>query len=146
LPAAVKAADIGASKQGKAGRPPRQYYHARFGLPLTKEDLDYDSEDNSNYIPDLRGSNKALDEYNDVTFEEKEAMKLWNQHIAAYPPYGDGYVPLICESFVRQYGPVILAKGLRHNFLIHFMNLWDFSLIDGNHIKRLIAIIDDCNI
>jgi hypothetical protein len=40
-----------------------------------------------------------LDEFEDVSAEEKEFMKLWNTHIFSFPVYADGYLPLVCERF-----------------------------------------------
>lgn len=74
--------------------------------------------------------------------EEKELMKMWNTHVNSFPPYSNAYVSMSCEVFVRKFGNIILAKNLRHNLLLHLMNLVDFNLIRLSDVKSCIQFID----
>lgn len=121
----------------------RQYYHARLGLPLCDEELPFDSDDDCDTSFELVKSNKALDEFEDVSLEEKELMKLWNTHIHGFLPYADAYVPMVCERFVLKFGKEIVSKKLRHNLLLHLISLWDFGLVRADDIKKCVEIVDN---
>jgi hypothetical protein len=60
---------------------PRQYYHPRIGLPLMNIEVDVDSDKDIDQAPMLQQNNRLLDEFEDVSFEEKEFMKLWNMYV-----------------------------------------------------------------
>ena len=122
----------------------RQYYHARLGYPLTNyEFLNCDSDDEIDMSYEKTTSLRSLDEFEDIPSEEKELMKMWNFHINSCPPYANQYLPIICEIFATNYGKEILGKKLRHNLLIHYLNLLDFNLIRKEDIKKCMEIIDN---
>lgn len=127
-----------------AARAVRQYYHSRLGLPLAvDEDMSYDSDiDDIDETLDLVSRNKALDEFEDVSFEEKEFMKLWNTHMNTANPYSDSYVTLECRRFAVLFADEIINKNLRHNFLLHLMNMWDFGLLRHDEVLSYIKIVD----
>jgi polycomb protein SUZ12 len=52
---------------------------------------------------------------------------------------GDYQLPIACQTFVEEYGPKIIKKGLYHNFILHLTNLYDFGLIRPDLIQRTIA-------
>ena len=85
---------------------------------------------------------QMLDEFEDVSLEEKEFMKLWNRHVQFYKIFSDRNVPHACEAFARKYGTCIAAMNLRQNFLLHLFNLWDNSLISSSTISSSLAIVD----
>lgn len=107
---------------------------------------------------------QLIDEFEDVTIEEKEFMKLWNRHVHSYrsvcpllvaahvpsltplvPPrsvYSDASMPSVCVEFARAVGPVLVRHGLRHNFVLHLLNLWDNALINTQLISQCIDIVD----
>ena len=122
----------------------KMYYHARLGLPLTNfEFLHCDSDDEIDMSYENTSSNRSLNEFEDIPCEEKEFMKLWNYHIHTCCPYANQYVPIICEMFATDFGSRIIEKKLRHNCLIHYLNLMDFNLIRKNDIKKCMYIIDN---
>jgi hypothetical protein len=122
----------------------RQYYHSRTGMPLVEEELAYDSDQETDGYgwQDLIGAHRLLDEFEDVSYEEKEFMKLWNTHIHVFPPYSDAYLPVIVERFVTRFGDAIARRKLRYNLLLHLMTMWDFGLLRGDEVQRLIAVVD----
>ncbi|CAE7876157.1 Su(z)12, partial [Symbiodinium sp. KB8] len=83
-----------------------------------------------------------IDEFEDVSIEEKELMKLWNAHVAEYVHYSDANVPFLCEEFARKWGAHLIARGLRHNFLMHLLTLWDFAVIDYASVDHCIGVVD----
>lgn len=123
----------------------RQYYHARLGLPVMENSisLSYDSDHEIDQTATVLARNKALDEFEDVSVEEKEFMKLWNTHMQTRSiSYADSYVCMDCEDFVLNFGKAVLEKNLRHNFALHLINMWDFGLLKGDDIQRLLGMID----
>ena len=125
----------------------RQYYHARLGYPLTNyEFLNCDSDDEIDMNYEKNTAIRSLDEFEDIPSEEKELMKMWNFHINNCTPYANQYLSIICEIFAINFGKEILGKKLRHNLLIHFLNLVDFNLIRKEDVKKCMEIIDNFTI
>lgn len=120
----------------------RQYYHPRTGLPIVNEELGHESEDECDNRWDLMMANQALDEFEDIGYEEKVFMKLWNTHIASFPPYGDGYLPIVCERFVRKFASRIVDEHLRYHCLFHFLVMHDFGLLRSDEVQYYMTIID----
>jgi hypothetical protein len=121
----------------------RQYFHARLGLPLTdSEFLNCDSDDDIDMSWEKSAGNRGLSEFEDICQEEKLLMTLWNTHVGAYPPYANAYVPMVADLFVRKFAAEILTKGLRHNLLLHLLNLADFNLLSIEDVHSLIKIVD----
>lgn len=122
--------------------PTRQYYHPRTGLPIVNEELGYESEDECDNRWDLMMANQALDEFEDIGYEEKVFMKLWNTHISSFPPYGDGYLPIVCERFVRKFSSRIVDEHLRYHCLFHFLVMFDFGLLRSDEVQYYMTIVD----
>jgi hypothetical protein len=156
-------------------------------------------------------SEKFIDEFEDVSHEEKLFMKLWNRHMRKPTIFADAQVrakharaqflmphhevnwanvqrvrperswrsrrrsnatfseqntelssaspcvlvdvlpcgrtpsievPGACHHFAVRQGPTLHAHGLRYNFLLHLLNLWDNSLLAAAHISSCMAIVD----
>ena len=120
----------------------RQYYHPRTGLPIVDEELGYESDDECDNRWDLMMANQALDEFEDIGYEEKVFMKLWNTHIASFPPYSDGYIPIVCERFVRKFSSRIADEHLRYHCLFHFLVMHDFGLLRSDEVQYYMTIVD----
>ena len=60
----------------------------------------------------------------------------------SFPPYSNAYVPMICELFVKRNTHALLLSGLRHNLLLHLLNLVDFNLLRGEDISAALSHID----
>ena len=89
-----------------------------------------------------QASHAVIDEYEDIGYEEREFMKLWNTHIATFPPYGDTLWPATCERFVTRFAPTILANKLRYMALLHFLTMWDHGLLRGDEVAQYMGMID----
>ena len=87
-------------------------------------------------------SERLLDEFEDVSSEEKAFMKMWNRHMRSYTVQADSQIPTSCEAFARIHGAELRARKLRHNFLLHLFNLWDNSLLAAHHISTCMAVVD----
>jgi hypothetical protein len=91
---------------------------------------------------ELLTQHMVIDEYEDISMQEKQLMKLWNSHVASFETYGEKFLPLVCEMFVRRFGGEIANKGLRHNLLLHFMTMWDFGLLLSEEIEHFMNLAD----
>mmetsp|Transcript_6046 Transcript_6046/g.20339 ORF Transcript_6046/g.20339 Transcript_6046/m.20339 type:complete len:80 (-) Transcript_6046:81-320(-) len=70
-------------------------------------------------------------------------MKLWNRFVGSRSIYANYQVRDEAELFARRFAASIVQRGLRHTFLLHLINLWDFGLMSRYDISRCIAVIDD---
>ncbi|TDH71006.1 hypothetical protein CCR75_004975 [Bremia lactucae] len=130
----------------------RQYFHSRTGAVVLDHEKDYDSDDDVDETWITKQSERLLDEFEDVSLEEKEFMKKWNRHVKEFNFWAnlfvtnrilaDFMVASSCRMFARKYGKWLLDHGLRHNFLLHLLNLWDNSLLNSRAIIDCMLIVD----
>ncbi|XP_006821150.1 polycomb protein suz12-like [Saccoglossus kowalevskii] len=121
----------------------RLYYHTHTCIPVRPEEIEVDSEEETD--PDwLRKKTQLMiDEFTDVNEGEKELMKLWNLHVMKHNYIADGQMPVACRQFVVDKGEEIIRKELYRNFLFHLVNLYDFSLINACHINTTMAVLNN---
>ena len=127
-------------KVSKAKR--RQYFHARTGLPLMESELDCDSEDDVDLGSMVTNNNRMLDDFEDVSYEEKEFMKLWNSYTLRNPVVSTAFLPLTLRVFLNANSREILERRLRYQFLLHVINLWDNGLLKLGDAEVLISELD----
>ncbi|CAH0492236.1 unnamed protein product [Peronospora farinosa] len=120
----------------------RQYFHSRTGAVVLDHEKDYDSDDDVDETWITKQSERLLDEFEDVSLEEKEFMKMWNRHVKEFKILADFMVASSCRMFARKHGKWLLDHGLRHNFLLHLLNLWDNSLLNSRAIIDCMLIVD----
>jgi hypothetical protein len=120
----------------------RQYFHSRTGAVVLEHEKNYDSDDDvdEEWINEL--GERLLDEFEDVSLEEKEFMKRWNRYTRANPILADFMVASNCRQFAKQYGKELIECGLRNNFLLHLFNLWDNSLLTNKAVLECMLIAD----
>lgn len=123
---------------------PSMYYNSITQRKLREEELDDSSglEDESKVLYQYNQL-RSIDDFVDISKEEKELMKLWNSHIFNFPGYGDSFMPLSCDHFVRKFANILVQKNLRFNFLLHLFNLYDFGLISSDDIFYFISLVDE---
>ncbi|RLN82855.1 hypothetical protein BBJ28_00022307 [Nothophytophthora sp. Chile5] len=73
----------------------RQYFHSRTGAVVLDHEKDYDSDDDVDETWITKQSERLLDEFEDVSLEEKEFMKKWNRHVNEFR-----YAPTAAVAFV----------------------------------------------
>ncbi|OWZ24764.1 Polycomb protein [Phytophthora megakarya] len=120
----------------------RQYFHSRTGAVVLDHEKDYDSDNDVDESWITKQSERLLDEFEDVSLEEKEFMKMWNRHVKEFKILADFMVASSCRMFARKQGKWLLDHGLRHNFLLHLLNLWDNSLLNSRAIIDCMLIVD----
>jgi hypothetical protein len=116
----------------------RIYYHTTTTLPLSVNEIDYDSDNDLD--PDwLKEQTKLLiNEFADVNDGEKELMKLWNLHCLHFNYISDANIYKALESFILLNHRLIVNLNLYNNFLLHLANLFDFHLINKDQMLKLV--------
>ena len=108
----------------------------------TKGSGGYDSDDDVDESQDLCMNNAMLEEFDDVSYEEKTFMMMWHSHLKSFRVYADLYIPYITERFARKHAPDLIRLGLRHNFLLHLITLWDYGVISSEEMENCILYVD----
>lgn len=108
-----------------------------------------------------------LDEFDDVSVEEKLFMKLWNAfsrsyrcgprrhtagpattprpHASTRPAarlFSQRDVPAMCVDFGAERGAELAAHHLRPQFLLHLMHLWENSMISSADLDDALTAAD----
>ncbi|OVA10594.1 Polycomb protein [Macleaya cordata] len=84
----------------------RQFFHSHRAQPMALEQVlsDRDSEDEvDDDIADFE-DRRMLDDFVDVTKDEKQIMHLWNSFVRKQRVLADGHVPWACEAFSKLHG------------------------------------------
>lgn len=56
--------------------------------------------------------------------------------------YANAQIPITCDHFARTRAKDLIIHGLRYHFLLHLLNLWDYGLLNAQHVQHCIAIVD----
>eukprot|EP01036_Dinobryon_divergens_P023677 gene23677-32052_t len=121
----------------------RPYYNSITGRQqLQESDCNYDSDEKLDLSFDLKLALRRIDDFIDISYEDKQLMKLWNNHIHTFPPYGDRLILLVCQRFVQRFANVIVNNNLRYNLLLHLMHLWDLGLLMFEEVERCMEVVD----
>ncbi|BBN11536.1 polycomb protein SUZ12 [Marchantia polymorpha subsp. ruderalis] len=123
----------------------RQYFHSHTAQPMDAEQLfgDRDSEDEVDAaIADLE-DRRMLDDFVDVTGEEKEVMHLWNSFVRRNRVLADGHCPWACKEFTRENAQRFGTNpALRRCLMLFLVKLWNHHLVDGPTITSCLSIAD----
>nr|XP_022315324.1 polycomb protein suz12-like isoform X2 [Crassostrea virginica] len=121
----------------------RLYYHTMTSEVIRPQEIDVDSEEETDPVWLRQKTVNMIDEFTDVNEGEKELMKLWNLHVMKYNFIADCQIPEACYSFVREHGVQMIKKNLFRNFLSHMVNLFDFSLIRPDVVHKTMQMLDE---
>lgn len=121
----------------------RLYFHSVTCQPMMPKEIDEDSESENNPPWLYQKTVVMIDEFTDVNEGEKELMKMWNMHIMKHDYIADCQISKACFKFVEEHGREILEKNLSRNFLIHLVNLFDFSLIRPEVVQRAFSMLEN---
>ncbi|XP_038068366.1 polycomb protein suz12-A-like [Patiria miniata] len=120
----------------------RMYFHTHSLQPVRPQEMDLDSEDEIDPLWLQQRTSMMIDEFTDVNEGEKELMKLWNLHCMEHNFIADSHIPLACQLFIEKRGRELLGSNLYRNFLLHVINMYDFSLISQSVIVRTMLQLD----
>ncbi|MCO5569876.1 hypothetical protein L7F22_023590 [Adiantum nelumboides] len=123
----------------------QQFYHSHTSQPMALEQLlsERDSEDeNDKAVLDLE-DRRMLDDFVDVTRDEKELMHLWNSFVRKQRVLADGHCTWACEAFTKLHAKRFHSHmALRRCLMLFLIKLWNHNLVDGNTINKCLFIID----
>ena len=84
-----------------------------------------------------------MDEFEDVTSQEKRLMKMWNRFMRSHVVVPDSAVPTRCLKFLRSRMDQLIEHDLREEWLLHLCNFWEFGLISSSFLLSCITELDE---
>ncbi|KAF6158809.1 hypothetical protein GIB67_012452 [Kingdonia uniflora] len=119
----------------------RQFFHSHRAQPMAMEQVfsERDSEDEvDDDIADFE-DRRMLDDFVDVSKDEKQIMHLWNSFVRKQRVLADGHIPWACEAFSKLHGCDLgRAPALLRCWRLFMIKLWNHCLLDAQ-------TIDNCN-
>ncbi|KAM1990104.1 hypothetical protein ACFX15_031399 [Malus domestica] len=124
----------------------RQFFHSHRVQPMELEQVlsERDSEDElDDDIADL-DDRRMLDDFVDVTKDEKHLMHLWNSFVRKQSVLADGHVAWACEAFSRLHAPELNSSpDLFWCWRLFMIKLWNHGLLDACVMNSCNIILDD---
>lgn len=120
----------------------RLYHHTITCLPVYPNELDIDSESETDPLWLQQKTMMMIDEFTDVNEGEKELMKMWNLHVMKYNYVGDCQIPIACQMFLQMRGKELLEKNLYRNFVLHMCSLHDFGLLSPVALYQTVQLLN----
>ncbi|XP_073106427.1 polycomb group protein EMF2B-like isoform X2 [Elaeis guineensis] len=123
----------------------RQFFHSHRAQPMALEQVfsDRDSEDEvDDDIADFE-DRRMLDDFVDVTKDEKQIMHLWNSFVRKQRVLADGHIPWACEAFSQLHGQdLVRAPALLWCWRLFMIKLWNHSLLDARTMNNCNIILE----
>lgn len=123
----------------------RQFFHSHRAQPMALEQIfsDRDSEDEvDDDIADFE-DRRLLDDFVDVTKDEKQIMHLWNSFVRKQRVLADGHIPWACEAFSRLHGQdLVRSPALVWCWRLFMIKLWNHSLLDARAMNNCNIILE----
>ncbi|XP_039812383.1 polycomb group protein EMF2B-like isoform X2 [Panicum virgatum] len=124
----------------------RQFFHSHRAQPMALEQVfsDRDSEDEvDDDIADFE-DRRMLDDFVDVTKDEKLIMHMWNSFVRKQRVLADGHIPWACEAFSRFHGQQLVQNpALLWGWRFFMIKLWNHSLLDARTMNTCNTILQD---
>lgn len=112
----------------------REFFHSHRAQPMELEQVlsDRDSEDEvDDDVADFE-DRRMLDDFVDVTKDEKQMMHVWNSFIRKQRVLADGHIPWACHAFTNLHGKdLISAPALLWCWRLFLIKLWNHGLLDA---------------
>ncbi|KAJ8426414.1 hypothetical protein Cgig2_023530 [Carnegiea gigantea] len=152
----------------------RQFFHSHRAQPMASEQVlsDHDSEDevdddvadledrrvyHNHHTEFLDDKLQMLDDFVDVTKDEKQMMHLWNSFVRKQRSVlsvlcanfsmvlADGHIPWACEAFSRLHGhSLVQAPTLMWCWRLFMIKLWNHGLLDARTMNNCNLILEQC--
>uniref|UniRef100_A0A2K2BU87 Uncharacterized protein n=1 Tax=Populus trichocarpa TaxID=3694 RepID=A0A2K2BU87_POPTR len=123
----------------------RQFFHSHRAQSMEIEQVmsDRDSEDEvDDDVADFE-DRRMLDDFVDVTKDEKQMMHLWNSFVRKQRVLADGHIPWACEAFTRLHGhDLFLAPALMWCWRLFMIKLWNHGLLDARTMNLCNMILE----
>ncbi|PON83353.1 Polycomb protein, VEFS-Box [Trema orientale] len=125
----------------------RQFFHSHRAQPMTMDQVlsDRDSEDEvDDDVADLE-DRRMLDDFVDVTKDEKQMMHMWNSFVRKQRVLADGHIPWACEAFSKLHGPDLVKNpSLIWCWRLFMIKLWNHGLLDARSLNNCNIILERC--
>ncbi|XVF54895.1 hypothetical protein PTKIN_Ptkin05aG0217100 [Pterospermum kingtungense] len=125
----------------------RQFFHSHRAQPMAIDQVvsERDSEDEvDDDVADLE-DRRMLDDFVDVTKDEKQIMHLWNSFVRKQRVLADGHIPWACEAFSKLHGPnLVKAPALIWCWRLFMIKLWNHGLLDARTMNSCNIILEQC--
>lgn len=125
----------------------RQFYHSHRVQPMSMEQVmsDKDSEDEvDDDVADLE-DRRMLDDFVDVSKDEKQLMHLWNTFVRQQRVLADGHVPWAYEAFSELHAKELIGSpSLFWCWRLFMIKLWNHGLLDANTMNNCNTILQKC--
>ncbi|CAL5074981.1 unnamed protein product [Urochloa decumbens] len=122
----------------------RQFFHSHRAQPMALEQVfsDRDSEDEvDDDIADFE-DRRMLDDFVDVTKDEKLIMHMWNSFVRKQRVLADGHIPWACEAFSQFHGQQLVQNpALLWGWRFFMIKLWNHSLLDARTMNTCNTIL-----
>ncbi|TXG70004.1 hypothetical protein EZV62_004939 [Acer yangbiense] len=123
----------------------RQFFHSQRAKPMAIEQVmsDRDSEDEvDDDVADLE-DRRMLDDFVDVTKDEKQIMHLWNSFVRKQRVLADGHIPWVCEAFTRLHGhDLVQAPALIWCWRLFMIKLWNHGFLDARSMNNCNIVLE----
>ncbi|XP_071711847.1 polycomb group protein EMBRYONIC FLOWER 2-like isoform X2 [Rutidosis leptorrhynchoides] len=123
----------------------RQFFHSHRAQPMAMEQIlaDEDSEDEvDDDVADLE-DRRMLDDFVDVTEDEKHMMHLWNSFIRKQRVLADSHTPWACEAFSKLHGQEFAQNPpLLWCWKVFMIKLWNHGLLDQRAMNNCNLILE----
>ncbi|XP_024198431.1 polycomb group protein EMBRYONIC FLOWER 2 isoform X1 [Rosa chinensis] len=123
----------------------RQFFHSHRAQPMTLEQVlsDQDSEDEvDDDVADFE-DRRMLDDFVDVTKDEKQMMHMWNSFVRKQQVLADGHIPWACEAFSRLHAhELVQSPALIWCWRLFMIKLWNHGLLDARSMNNCNIILE----
>lgn len=124
----------------------RQFFHSHRAQPMELEQVlsDRDSEDEvDDDVADFE-DRRMLDDFVDVTNNEKQMMHLWNSFVRKQRVVADGHVPWACEAFSNFHGQdLVQAPAVLRCWRLFMIKMWSHGILDARVMNSCNMILEE---
>ena len=89
---------------------------------------------NSRVDPSHSSFVQLLDDFEDVSTDEKRFFKLWNEFFQQLHFVAQNSLPSHCMSFVKNHASFLHKESLEEQLIWHLTNLWHEGHIGREHL------------
>ncbi|XP_059650980.1 polycomb group protein EMBRYONIC FLOWER 2-like isoform X3 [Cornus florida] len=128
----------------------RRFFHSHRAQSMALEQVlsDRDSEDEvDDDVADFEDRRVCLmlDDFVDVTKDEKQMMHLWNSFVRKQRVLADGHISWACEAFSKFHGQDLArAPALLWCWRLFMIKLWNHGVLDARTMNNCNLILEQC--
>ncbi|XP_022718515.1 polycomb group protein EMBRYONIC FLOWER 2-like isoform X2 [Durio zibethinus] len=125
----------------------RQFFHSHRVQPMAIDQVmsDRDSEDEVDDDSADLEDRRMLDDFVDVSKDEKQLMHLWNSFVRKQRVLADGHVSWACEAFSKLHGAdLVQSAALFWCWRLFMIKLWNHGLLDACAMNNCSMILQRC--